>query len=231
MRQRRESSSLPRVALAGYTNAGKSTLLNALTGAEVGVGDRLFQTLDPTTRNFELSGRDYLATDTVGFIEKLPHQLVEAFKATLEETVLADLILHVVDAAAPEQRRVVDMQAVDEVLEEIGAGEKPRLLVLNKADLLDDDERAEVLLRHPDATLVSALADIGLGRLREGIEAAFEDTLAEVELLIPYAEGARLHELHEIAGDLERTEREDGVLVRAKVPVAELHRFDDLAVV
>jgi len=231
MRARRENSSLPRVALAGYTNAGKSTLLNALTGAEVGVGDRLFHTLDPTTRSLELSGRDYLVTDTVGFIEKLPHQLVEAFKATLEETVLADLILHVVDAAAPEERQVVDMQAVDEVLEEIGAGDKPRLLVLNKADLLDSDEQAEVLLRHPGAVLVSALADIGLERLREGIETAFEDTLAEVELLIPYAEGARLHELHEIAGDLERTEREDGVLVRAKVPVAELHRFDDLAVV
>jgi GTP-binding protein HflX len=231
MRTRRERSSLPRVALAGYTNAGKSTLLNALTGAEVGVGDRLFHTLDPTTRSLELSGRDYLLTDTVGFIEKLPHQLVEAFKATLEETVLADLILHVVDAAAPEERGVVDMQAVDEVLEEIGAGDKPRLLVLNKADLLDEDEQAEVLLRHPGAVLVSALADIGLDQLREGIEAAFEDTLVEVELLIPYAEGGRLHELHEIAGDLERTEREDGVLVRAKVPVSELHRFDDLAVV
>jgi GTP-binding protein HflX len=230
MRARRERSSLPRVALAGYTNAGKSTLLNALTGAEVGVGDRLFHTLDPTTRSLELSGRDYLVTDTVGFIEKLPHQLVEAFKATLEETVLADLILHVVDAAAPEERRVADMQAVDEVLKEIGAGEKPRLLVLNKADLLDEDERAEVLLRHPGAVLVSALTDIGLGQLREGIETAFEDTLVEVELLIPYAEGGRLHELHEIAGDLERTEREDGVLVRAKVPITELHRFDDLAV-
>ena len=139
MRARRERSSLPRVALAGYTNAGKSTLLNALTGAEVGVGDRLFHTLDPTTRSFELSGRDYLLTDTVGFIEKLPHQLVEAFKATLEETVLADLIVHVVDAAAPEERRLADMTAVDEVLEEIGAGEKPRLLVLNKADLLDEE--------------------------------------------------------------------------------------------
>jgi GTP-binding protein HflX len=230
MRARRERSSLPRVALAGYTNAGKSTLLNALTGAEVGVGNRLFHTLDPTTRSVELSGRDYLLTDTVGFIEKLPHQLVEAFKATLEETVLADLILHVVDAAAPEERRIADMKAVDEVLEEIGAGDKPRLLVLNKSDLLDEDSRAEALLRHPGAVLVSALDGAGLEPLREQIETAFEDTLAEVELLIPYAQGGRLHELHEIAGDLERTERPDGVLVKAKVPVAELHRFDDLAV-
>jgi GTP-binding protein HflX len=231
MRARRERSSLPRVALAGYTNAGKSTLLNALTGAEVGVGDRLFHTLDPTTRSVELSGRDYLMTDTVGFIEKLPHQLVEAFKATLEETVRADLILHVVDAAAPEERRLADMRAVDEALEEIGAGESPRQLVLNKADLLDENERAEVLLQHPGAVLVSALEDEGLDELREGIEVAFEDTLAEVELLIPYSQGGRLHELHEIAGDLDRTDRDDGVLVRAKVPRGELHRFDDLVVV
>ncbi len=228
MRARRERSSLPRVALAGYTNAGKSTLLNALTGAEVGVGDRLFQTLDPTTRSVELSGRDFLLTDTVGFIEKLPHQLVEAFKATLEETVLADLILQVVDAAAPEERRVADLAAVEAVLEEIGAGEKPRLLVLNKADLLDEEERREALLRHPDAVLVSALDGEGIEELRGRIEGAFEETLAEVELLVPYSEGARLHELHEVAGDLERTEREDGVLVHAKVPVAEMHRFDDL---
>jgi GTP-binding protein HflX len=231
MRARRESSSLPRVALAGYTNAGKSTLLNALTGAEVGVGDRLFHTLDPTTRSLELSGRDYLLTDTVGFIEKLPHQLVEAFKATLEETVLADLILHVVDASAPEERRFADMRAVDEVLTEIGAGEKPRLLLLNKSDLLAEGAREEALLSHPGAVLVSALAGEGLAGLRERIEAAFEDTLAAVELLVPYAEGGRLHELHEIAGDLERVEREDGVLVRARVPRAELHRFEDLAVV
>ncbi len=230
MRARRERSSLPRVALAGYTNAGKSTLLNALTGSVVGVGDRLFHTLDPTTRSLELSGRDYLLTDTVGFIEKLPHQLVEAFKATLEETVLADLLLHVVDASAPEARRLQDMHAVDVVLEEIGAGEKPRLLVLNKADLLDDDQRHEVALSHRDAVLVSAIDGEGLDGLRERIEAAFAETLTEVDLLIPYTEGGRLHELHEVAGDLERTDREDGVLVHARVPAAEMHRFDDLAV-
>lgn len=229
MRAQREQSSLPRVALAGYTNAGKSTLLNALTGAEeVSVGDRLFHTLDPTTRSVPLSGRDFLFTDTVGFIEKLPHQLVEAFKATLEETVLADLILQVVDAAAPEQRRLGDLEAVDAALEEIGAGAKPRLLVLNKADLLDADERAEVLLRHPGAVLVSALTGDGIEALQVRVEEAFRDTLAEVELLIPYSQGARLHELHEVAGDLERTDREDGVLVHARVPFAELHRFDDL---
>jgi GTP-binding protein HflX len=230
MRARREASSLPRVALAGYTNAGKSTLLNALTGAEVEVRDRLFHTLDPTTRTFELSGRDALLTDTVGFIEKLPHQLVEAFKATLEETVLADLILHVVDTSAPEERRIADMQAVDEVLEEIGAGEKPRLLVFNKIDLLSGEERRETELDHPDGVLVSAQAGEGLDGLRERIEAAFEETLTEVELLIPYSQGGRLHELHEVAGDLERTDREDGVLVCAKVPTAEMHRFSDLAV-
>ncbi|HXF29874.1 MAG TPA: GTPase HflX [Solirubrobacterales bacterium] len=230
MRAERERSSVPRVALAGYTNAGKSTLLNVLTGAEVGVANRLFETLDPTTRNFELSGRDYLLTDTVGFIEKLPHQLVEAFKATLEETTLADLIVHVVDASETEERRIVDMHAVDEVLEEIGAGEKPRLLVLNKADLLSEDERHEVELAHPDAVLVSALAGEGLEELRERIEAAFAETLTEIELLFPYNQGGRLHELHEVAGELERTDRPDGVLVHARVPSAELHRFTDLAI-
>jgi GTP-binding protein HflX len=230
MRAQREASSIPSVALAGYTNAGKSTLLNALTGAEVGVADRLFQTLDPTTRNFELSGRDYLLTDTVGFIEKLPHQLVEAFKATLEETTLADLIVHVVDASETEERRIMDMHAVDEVLEEIGAGEKPRVLVLNKADLLDDDERHEVELGHPEAVLVSALSGEGLDALREQIEAAFVETLTAVELLIPYSQGGRLHELHEVAGELERTDGPEGVRVHALVPSAELHRFADLAV-
>jgi GTPase len=229
MRSRRERAAIPRVALAGYTNAGKSTLMNALTGSEVEVGDRLFHTLDPTTRFFEQAGRRYLLTDTVGFIEKLPHQLVEAFKATLEETVRSDLIVHVVDAAAAEERRAADMRAVDEVLEEIGAGAAPRLLVLNKVDLLDEDDRREALLRHPEAVVVSALTGEGIEALRERIETAFADTLRDVELLVPYAEGARLHELHEVAGEVERTERGDGVLVRARVPAAELHRFADLS--
>ncbi len=228
MRARRERSSLPRVALAGYTNAGKSTLLNAMTGAGAAVGDRLFHTLDPMTRSFELAGRDLLLTDTVGFIEKLPHQLVEAFKATLEETVLADLILHVVDASAAEERRLADMRAVDSVLAEIGAGDGPRLLVFNKADLLDADERREALLSHPDAVPVSALTGEGLDLLRDRIGAAFEDTLVEIELFVPYSEGARLHELHEIAGELDRSEGADGVFVRAKIPAAELHRFEHL---
>jgi len=228
MRSRRQDSSLPQVALAGYTNAGKSTLLNALTGAEVSVGDRLFHTLDPTTRAFEYEGRRYLVTDTVGFIEKLPHQLVEAFKATLEETVLADLILHVVDSSAGEERMKAEMAAADSVLDEIGAGDKPRILVLNKVDLLDDDERAEVRISHPDAIQVSAVSGEGLEVLKAAMEKAFEETMAAVELLVPYSEGARLHELHEVAGKVDREDGPEGVLVKTRLPLGEMHRFADL---
>src|SRR5581483_6614803 len=126
MRAERERAHLPAVALAGYTNAGKSTLLNALTGATAGVRDRLFHTLDPTTRVLRTGGRDYLITDTVGFIRKLPHQLVEAFGATLEETRLADLILHVVDASVEEEEMLEMIRAVEDVLHEIDAEEAPR---------------------------------------------------------------------------------------------------------
>jgi GTP-binding protein HflX len=226
MRAERERAHLPQVALAGYTNAGKSTLLNALTGAEVGVRDRLFHTLDPTTRLARFHGRQYLLTDTVGFIRKLPHQLVEAFGATLEETRLADLIVHVVDASAEEDDRLGMMRAVDEVLEEIGAGERPRLLVLNKIDALDADGRAEIAHRHPGALMVSAMTGEGLDALGDRIEEEFKATMRSMDLLLPYAEGARLAELHDVAGEMEREDTPEGVRVRALVPAGAARHFE-----
>jgi GTP-binding protein HflX len=230
MRAERERAVMPTVALAGYTNAGKSTLLNALTGAGVGVGERLFHTLDPTTRAFTHDGRRILLTDTVGFIRKLPHALVEAFKATLEETVLADLIVHVVDGSELEEERADSISAADAVLKEIGADDAPRLLVMNKVDLLDAEDRRELAIRHPDAALVSAETGEGLDGLRSRIASSIAQHLTEVELLVPFGSGERLSELHEIAGDLEREDREDGVLVRARLPAALADRFADLSV-
>src|SRR3954449_3187494 len=190
MRAERERAHLPTLALAGYTNAGKSTLLNALTGAEAPVAHRLFHTLDPMTRSFEISGRTYLVTDTVGFIRKLPHQLVESFATTLQETIDADLILHVVDASSAEHDRLEMMTAVDDTLREIGAGQRPRLLVMNKVDLLDDEARRELSFRHPDAIQVSAVTGDGLDDLAEAIEGRFLATLRTMDLLVPYDQGA-----------------------------------------
>ncbi len=230
MRANREAAAVPSVALAGYTNAGKSTLLNALTGAGVSVGSRLFHTLDPTTRAYEHEGRRYLVTDTVGFIRKLPHQLVEAFKATLEETRLADLIVHVVDASEPEEQRAGAIAAVDQVLDEIEAGQRPRLIAFNKIDLLEPGERSRLLVGRRDVAGVSAETGEGIDDLRDRIATEFERTLQPLELLLPYSEGARLAELHDLAGDLEREERSDGVLVHARVPAALAHRFTEFAV-
>jgi GTP-binding protein HflX len=230
MRAERERAHLPEVALAGYTNAGKSTLLNALTGSEVGVRDRLFHTLDPNTRATRIDGRPFLMTDTVGFIRKLPHQLVEAFGATLEETRLADLVLHVVDASSHEDEMVDMLRAVDAVLEDIGAGDRPRILVLNKADALDADRREELLHRHRDGVLVSALTGEGLDALRDRLAEEFRATLRPVDLLLPFDQGGRLAELHEVAGDLERTDTADGVRVRARVPQTVAERFARFAV-
>ena len=226
MRRERERAALPTVALAGYTNAGKSTLLNALTGAEVGVRDRLFHTLDPTTRSFEIGGRTYLMTDTVGFIRKLPHALVDAFSATLEEAMGADLIVHVADASVAEDDLHEMLAAVDEVLDEIGAAERPRLLALNKVDLVDDGRRRELAFRFPQAVQVSAATGTGLDELGEAVEARFLATLRPMELLLPYDEGGTLSELHELAGELERTDTAEGVRVRARVPAAAAPRFE-----
>src|SRR3954463_3489320 len=226
MRAERERAHLPTVALAGYTNAGKSTLLNAITGASAEVRDRLFHTLDPLTRSFEISGRQYLITDTVGFIRKLPHQLVEAFAATLEEALEADLILHVVDASGPEDEMAAMLSAVDDVLAEIGAGDRPRLLALNKIDLLDEDDRRALSFRYPRAVQVSAVTGEGLEELSDAIEARFLSSLRPMELLVPYGEGGRLSELPDLAGEMEREDTAEGVRVRARVPAGVASRFE-----
>ena len=225
MRKERERAALPTIALAGYTNAGKSSLLNALTGASAGVRDRLFHTLDPTTRTLDIDGRTYLLTDTVGFIRKLPHQLVEAFAATLEEALRADLLVHVADASAPEEELAEMLSAVDDVLAETGASERPRLLALNKIDLLDGERRRELSFRHPNGVQVSAATGEGLEELRGAIEWRFESTLEAMDLLLPYSDGGRLSELHELVGEVEREDTAEGVRVKVRVPAGAVQRF------
>ncbi len=230
MRAERERAALPQIALAGYTNAGKSTLLNALAGSDIEVRDRLFHTLDPTTRTTRLGGRAFLVTDTVGFIRKLPHQLVDAFGATLKETRDADLIIHVADASVPESELLEMVRAVEDVLEEIDAGDVTRLLALNKADLLDAERRRELGFRHPDGVLVSGTTGEGLDILGERVQEAFVRTLRAVELLGPYDQGRRLAELYELADGLEREETAEGVRVTARVPASVAARYERFAV-
>jgi GTP-binding protein HflX len=225
-RKSRRRGETPVVALAGYTNAGKSTLLNALTGAHVSVNDRLFETLDPTTRTFEQDGRRYLVTDTVGFIRRLPHQLVEGFAATLEETVDADLVLHVADASSPDDRLDETMTAVDSVLAEIGAGELPAELVLNKIDAVDPLRRRRLANRFPGAVQVSALTGEALDALRARIAERFAERLRSVRLLVPYEEGRLLAALYELGAPIEeRLDTPEGVVVVAQLPQHEVARF------
>src|SRR5262245_7471910 len=225
-RKERRRAEAPTVALAGYTNVGKSTLLNALTEAEVSVNDRLFETLDPTTRAFEHEGRKYLVTDTVGFIRRLPTQLVEGFAATLEETLVADLVLHVVDASADDERIDEQTRAVAAVLHDIGADDLPLELVLNKIDAVDALRRRRLANLFPDALQVSALTGEGLGALRERIAERFSDRFEAVRLFLPYEDGGKLAEPYSLGAPIEeREDRPEGVLVRARLPRRELRRF------
>jgi GTP-binding protein HflX len=227
-RRERERKSIGTVALAGYTNAGKSSLLNRLTGADVTVRDRLFETLDPTTRSLEVDGRRVLLTDTVGFIRKLPHQLVDAFASTLEEALSAELVLHVVDASMEEDDLIEMIRAVDDVLLEIGVIERDSHLVLNKIDLVPPEQRQELSYRFPRASLVSASTGEGLDELLQTIATKLASGLVAIDLLVPYADGEVLDILHQQAAGLHREDRADGVRIVARVPAplaARLSRY------
>ncbi|MCI0689143.1 MAG: GTPase HflX, partial [Sporichthyaceae bacterium] len=208
-RQGRERAGVPAVALAGYTNAGKSTLLNRLSGAGVLVEDKLFSTLDPTTRRLDLPDRRSVTlTDTVGFIAKLPHDLVEAFKSTLEEVARADLVVHLVDAAGPDPAEQV--RAVRSVLVEVGAADVPELLVLNKADLVDDLSRARLARQYPDAPLISAVTGEGVDLLLGEIANYIPHPEVCLTALLPYSRGDLLDRAYRDGEVLEAEHLQEG---------------------
>jgi GTP-binding protein HflX len=217
LRDRRRTEGLPVVALVGYTNAGKTTLLNRLAGSAFASADRLFVTLDPAARL--VSGpnhQPFILTDTVGFIRKLPPQLVAAFKATLEELVDADLLLHVVDGSHPrveEQRK-----AVERLLGELELGERPTLLVLNKLDRVDEPNGLRRLIEETDAVPISALTGSGLDDLRTRIQAAIGHLLVRLSLTIPYTDGAALSLCYGRGRVLHREDRDDGIFVEVELP-------------
>jgi GTP-binding protein HflX len=212
----RERSGIPQIAIAGYTNAGKSTLMRALTDADVLVANQLFATLDPTIRRIELpNGRAATLSDTVGFVSKLPHDLVEAFRSTLEEVSRADLVLHVADASSPDADQQV--RAVRAVLTEIGAGAVREVLALNKTDLLEEPALRTVTARFPGAVPISALADVGLEPLLERLEHDLPRPPVELRALIPYEREDLVARLHRDAEVLETERTDDGTIVHARV--------------
>ena len=220
-RQRREKNEVPVVAIVGYTNAGKSTLLNHLTGAGIPANNRLFDTLDTTTRTLELSDTcSVLISDTVGFISKLPHQLVEAFKATLEELEYADLLLHVVDASNPEWQE--QAQVVERLITELGAWETPRLDVFNKCDMLEGD----ILPHGEDTVAISARTGAGVDRLLDKLKERLDKGTLRVKLAIPYDQGGVVDMLYREA-KVEKVEYGETIEVDAICPPKVLGRVRD----
>jgi GTPase len=224
-RAQRKRSRIPTVALVGYTNAGKSTLMNRIAKSEVYVANQLFATLDPTTRRVELpGGYQALFTDTVGFIQKLPTTLVEAFHATLEEIVEADLLLHLVDISHP--NALNQFEAVQETLEELGAHHIPVVTALNKADRLHDPESAKVAVSpYSKAVTISALKGDGVKDLLQVIQEELYETYTPIFVRLPYQQGALISLFHE-AGQIERVEHgRGGVLMQGRIPGRLLAQF------
>ena len=224
-RKQRGRSGVAVVALVGYTNAGKSTLLRHLTDAEVLVQDQLFSTLDPTTRRLDLGkGRSALLTDTVGFVRKLPHELVEAFRSTLEEVGDASVLLHIVDASHDPERQIA---AVTTVLRDLELIEKPMVLALNKIDLLADVEIDKLRGVFPDAAFISAQAGRGIDELLSAIESELTKLRVEVEVLIPFDRGEMVARVHEIGEVLTEDYAEAGTRMVVRIPREVMSEFDD----
>ena len=227
-RKGRSRSGLANVVIVGYTNAGKSTLLNRLTNAGVLVEDRLFATLDPTTRRLALPGGEpVLLTDTVGFVRRLPHGLVESFKSTLEVATRADYLVHVVDGSGPDPDGQID--AVREVLREIGADTVPELLVFNKADL-DPTAVAETVNWHPGSVGISARAGTGIDEFLQTLSDRLRSLSTVVELLVPYERGDVLASVHREGEVVSTTHEETGVRVRARLAEASVGRLAEFVV-
>ena len=222
----RRKSRLPVVSLVGYTNAGKSTVFNAITDAGVLVEDRLFATLDSTIRRVDLAnGTPLLLSDTVGFVRNLPHQLVEAFRSTLEEVNQADLLLHIIDGADPNPDRQI--AAVHSVLREIGAVDIPEQLVINKTDVADPVAVNRLLELHPGAVATSAVTGAGLDALSTAMATRLAETTDEVDLVIPYDRGDAAALVHEIGRVTATDHTDEGTKLTAQIPSTELHRFAD----
>ena len=228
-RKARARSRLPTITIVGYTNAGKSTLLNCLTDAGVLVQDRLFATVDPTTRRLDLPGGErVLVTDTVGFVKKLPHQLVQAFRSTLDEVAEADLLLHVVDASTPDPR--AHMDAVRAVLREIGADDVPELIVFNKADIVgltsaDPDDAKRLLQSHPGSVLLSAETGEGIDRLLDVVGERLREMTHVVELVVPYDRGDVVAAVHRSGEVVSESHDEDATRMWARIRPEDLGRF------
>ena len=226
--QRKQRQEMINVSLVGYTNAGKSTLFNALTSEKQLAEDKLFATLDPTTRTLDLPDNQHvLLSDTVGFLKKLPHHLVDAFKATLEEVAEANLLLHIVDVAHPEAESQID--AVDEVLKELGALERPTLMLFNKIDLLEEEGHIQLFQsKYPDSLAISAQNGAGLEALKELLAERFSAQDVDVSLALSYQDGKALDYLYKHGEVFDTDYQGESIKVKAKLPQRYLKALDPL---